>query len=234
MRKAVKTILAVCLVLSLAVSAFAITPESAAKDLGKYGIMNGFPDGSFRFEANVTRAQLCKMVITAMGREKLDPYAGADQSVFRDMEKTHWAYSCVSDAFMCKIVSGFPNSTFRPDESVTYEQALKIMVCVLRYDRYVLQSRPQGSSLQYPQDYIKIAQDLGLTNGVAFDPQKPATRGFVAMMISKALDVPIVVSYEDPNRTYDYKYTFEIADGKGQSAYTTLRTNLDQGKVTLW
>ena len=114
--------------LSLAVSAFAITPESAAKDLGKYGIMNGFPDGSFRFEANVTRAQLCKMVITAMGREKLDPYAGADNSVFRDMAKTHWAYSCVSDAFMCKIVSGFPDSTFRPDESVTYAQALKLIM----------------------------------------------------------------------------------------------------------
>ncbi|MBE6915424.1 MAG: S-layer homology domain-containing protein [Ruminococcaceae bacterium] len=222
----------------ISLTAFALTPESAATDLGKYGIMNGFPDGSHRLETNVTRAQIAKMVITAMGREKLDPYAGADRSMFRDMEKTHWAYSCVSEAFMCKIVSGFPDSTFRPDDNVTYEQALKIMVCVLRYDRYELQSRPEGSQLQYPQDYIKLATELGLTEGLTFEVGKPATRGFVATMISRALDIPLVVPFVTPETAnkpiLGKEFVYEIMDGTGQGEYTTLRTNLDNKIVTLW
>ena len=238
MKRIVKVLIALALIVSLSVSAFALTPTEAAQDLGKYGIMNGFPDGSYRLDAGVTRAQLCKMVITAMGREKIDPYAGADESMFRDMEKTHWAYSCVSDAYMCRIVSGFPNYTFRPDEGVTYEQALKIMVCVLRYDKLELQSRPEGAQLQYPQDYLAIAHDLGLTNGVAFDPQKPATRGFVAMMISKALDIPIVMAFATPETVnkpiMEKEFIYEVMDGKGQGEYTTLRTNLKSGKVTLY
>lgn len=238
MKRMVKTVIALVLVFSLAVSAFALTPEEAARDLGKYGIMNGFPDGSYRLDAGVTRAQLCKMVITAMGREKIDPYAGADQSMFRDMEKTHWAYSCVSDAYMCRIVSGFPNYTFRPDEGVTYEQAIKIMVCVLRYDKLELQSRPSGSTLQYPQDYIAIAQKLGLTTGLTFELGKPAPRGFVATMISKALDIPIVMAFATPETVnkpiMEKEFVYEIMDGKGQGEYTTLRTNLNQGKVTLF
>ena len=237
MKRTFKTFLALVLIVTLSISAFALTPEEAARDLGKYKIMNGFPDGSFRLDAGVTRAQLCKMVITAMGREKINPYAGADESMFRDMEKTHWAYSCVSDAYMCRFVNGFPNYTFRPDEGVTYEQALKIMVCVLNYDKLELQSRPEGSALQYPQDYLAIAQDLGLTNGVVFDPKKTATRGFVAMMISKALDIPLVMSFATPETVdkplMQRKYVYEVMDGKGQGEYTTLRTNLESGKVTL-
>jgi len=242
MKKFIKTLialsLAVAVALSAALTAFARTPEESALDLGKYGIMNGFPDGSLRLENKVTRAQMAKMVITALGREKIDPYAGADSSMFRDMKKTHWAYACVSEAFMCRIISGFPDSTFRPDDDVTYEQAIKIMVCVLRYDNYVLQSRPQGAELQYPQDYIKIAKDLGLLEGAPLDLKQPATRGFIATMISKALDIPYAKAFATPETAdkpiMEKEFVYEILDGKGQGEYTTLRINLDNNKVTFW
>ncbi len=240
MKKAIRTLIALSLAVALSASmtAFARTPEESAADLAKYGIMNGFPDGSLRLENSVTRAQMAKMVITALGREKIDPYAGADQSMFKDMEKTHWAYACVSEAFMCRIISGFPGSTFRPDDNVTYEQALKIMVCVLRYDSYVLQDKPEGTTLQYPQDYIDIAKGLGLLEGAPTDLKQSATRGFIASLISKALDIPYAKAFATPETAdkplMQREYVYEILDGKGQGEYTTLRTNLENKKVTLW
>lgn len=240
MKNLIRTLIALSLavVLSASITALARTPEESATDLAKYGIMNGFPDGSLRLENNVTRAQMAKMVVTALGREKIDPYAGADQSMFKDMEKTHWAYACVSEAFMCRIISGFPGSTFRPDDNVTYEQALKIMVCVLRYDNYVLQKNTWGTELKYPDEYIEIAKDLGLTEGAPSDLKQPATRGFIATIISKSLDIPYVAGFVTPETAdkplMQREFVYEILDGKGQGEYTTLRTNLDNHKVTFW
>lgn len=240
MKNIIKTILAILLVITLASSltAFARTPEESAQDLAKYNIMNGFPDGSLRLENRVTRAQMAKMVVTALGRDKIDPYASADVSMFRDMEKTHWAYACVSEAYMCRLISGFPGSTFRPDENVTYEQALKIVVCALRYDNYKLQKSTFGTELKYPDEYIEIAKDLGLTEGAPADLKQPATRGFIATLISKALDIPYVAGFVTPETAdkpiMEKEFVYEILDGKGQGKFTTLRTNLEAHVITRW
>ncbi|MBR2365799.1 MAG: hypothetical protein IKA78_01365, partial [Oscillospiraceae bacterium] len=103
---------------------------------------------------------------------------------------------------------------------------------------YVLQDKPEGTTLQYPQDYIDIAKGLGLPEGAPTDLKQSATRGFIASLISKALDIPYAKAFATPETAdkplMQREYVYEILDGKGQGEYTTLRTNLENKKVTLW
>ncbi len=174
-----------CIVLSLIILAStccAQTADDAARDLAKYGIMSGFPDGTFRLEDNVTRAQIVKMIVTAL---KKDDFGGAG-IVFPDVSKNHWAKDFIECSVFEGIVNGFPDGTFRPEDSVTKFQAIKMVICMIGHDRL------HDDTPKYPTEYINDAIDIGLVSADEVGKQDaPASRGFVARLISKALDIPI-------------------------------------------
>ena len=225
-----KKLISAALILSLLLGAtcFALTPEDAAADLGKYGILNGFPDGSLRLEENITRAQMTKMLVTAMNEQILP---GA-VSLFSDVPKGHWATPHIALAQSLDIVGGFPNGTFKPDDNVTCEQALKMIVCVLKYDKYVLSQRVNATELVYPMDYIDIARKNGLIEGLIFEVGTPATRGFVALVLSRALDLPLAYDTNPSPFAPDYEqqraFAWQFKDGKDGRAFETLRTVLEK------
>lgn len=221
MKKVISLTLAFVMVLS--VVCYALTPEEAAGDIGKYGIMSGFPDGTLRLEQNVTRAQMAKMISVTMGEE-----TGISISrSFSDVPDTHWAAPFIAFTQNEGIVGGFPDKTFKPEDNVTCEQVLKMVVCMLKYDKYLLSFRNHltNPQLYYPQDYIKAAVDAGLIDGLDMgDGSKPATRGFVAVVLSRALDAPIAF---DPNgNTFGesgFDSPWQLADGKDGRPLETLR-----------
>ncbi len=224
MKKIISITLAIIMVLGI--SCFALTPEEAAGDLGKYGIMGGFPDGSLRLEQNVTRAQMAKMITIAMGEEGL---AGMPLS-FSDVPATHWASPFIAFTQVEGIVGGFPNGTFKPEDNVTCAQVIKMVTCMLKYDEYLLSYRKHltNPQLYYPQDYIAAALDSGLIEGLDIgDGNKPATRGFVAVVMSRALDAPI--AYDPDNKGLGesgFDWSWQLADGKDGRPLKTLRQDL--------
>lgn len=210
--------LALALVTALSLTAFAIEPEDAAKDLGKYGIMGGFPDGTLRLEQTITRAQMTKMLMTALKYENVD----AGYTRFTDVPATHWAKNYIFFANMEKIVGGFPDGTFRPEANVTTCQAVKMVVCMLGYDKYTYDNKPAATNLAYPRDYLNIACNRGLLDS-PFLEDLPANRGFVATLISKSLDLPIAkqVGLTEGQAVY------QLLDGTNGKELKTLRTMLE-------
>ncbi len=174
-----------CIVLSfviLASTCYAQTADDAARDLAKYGIMSGFPDGTFRLEEDVTRAQIVKMVMTAL--EKVD-FDGSGV-LFPDVSQEHWAKDFIEYSVFEGIINGFPDGTFRPENSVTKYQAIKMVICMLGHNK--LNSKP----LEYPKGYVDAALDSGLiTLNEVGNQDTTASRGFIAQLISRALDIPI-------------------------------------------
>ena len=85
--------------------------------------------------------------------------------------------------------------TFKPEDNITCEQAIKIVVCALRYDNYKKQELNNEEELKYPDDYIAIAKEYGITDGLSFELGQNATRGFLATLISKSIDIPLVEEY---------------------------------------
>ncbi len=218
MKRLVSLTLALAMALTLATSAFAIEPEDAAKDLGKYGIMGGFPDGTLRLEQNVTRAQMTKMLITALEYENID----VGSTRFTDVPATHWAKNYIFFASMENIVGGFPDGTFKPEANVTTCQAAKMVVCMLGYDKYTHDNKPAAINLSYPFDYLNIAYNRGLLDS-PFLEDLPATRGFVATLISKALDLPIAKQIGN----IDGRDVYQLLDGTNGKELKTLRTMLE-------
>ena len=88
------------------------------------GIVQGYPDGSFRPRANITRAEFAAMAVRFFDVE----YDGPD--MFSDTTG-HWASDLINKAASAGIILGFTDGTFRPDQDITRAEAIAIFNRVL-------------------------------------------------------------------------------------------------------
>ncbi len=84
--------------------------ESAVTSLTDLGVINGYPDGTFKPDKNITRAEFCKVVIKSLG---LDYDGSTAPTVFTDVPSSHWASGYVQAAYELGIVNGEPRE---PDQ----------------------------------------------------------------------------------------------------------------------
>ena len=89
-----------------------------AEYMTEKGIMNGYPDGTFRGEKPLTRAELSKMISKQFE-------GNGEETDFSDIEG-HWAKESIEKVYAEGIVNGYPDGTFRPDESITRAEAVKM------------------------------------------------------------------------------------------------------------
>lgn len=130
------------MILSLAVFLMATGPAMAYPDvdeghwafpqinlLTEKGVIVGYPDGTFKPDENVTRAEFAAMAIRALGQE----HTKVAQPVhFTDIDETHWAYSDIQKALYFDLISCDKNGElFRPDDSVSRAESLTVAVNAL-------------------------------------------------------------------------------------------------------
>lgn len=102
--------------------------------------MSGYPDGSFRPEAPITRAELAAMLTR-------DDKSAVKPAPFKDI-KGHWAAEAIGRAHAKGWISGYPDGNFRPDAPVTRAE-----LCAL-FNRFA------GRSLT-ADEAAKLAQQKG-------------------------------------------------------------------------
>ena len=93
--------------------------------LSAAGIVGGYPDGTFRPTAPVTRAELVTMLA------KLSGETASQDTTFPDVSATSWARPAISLAQEKGWVSGYSDGTFRPQNSVTRAEAVVMLNCYL-------------------------------------------------------------------------------------------------------
>jgi len=129
-RKTVFIMLAVCCVTTFVEAAvFTDVSDShsnaAAIDyLSKEGVIGGYPDGSFRPQDSVNRAEALKILLLASGVEIQEP----SQNVFADVLQGEWFAPFVFSAKQNLIVDGYPDGSFRPAQTVNLVEALKMLL----------------------------------------------------------------------------------------------------------
>ena len=89
------------------------------------GIVNGYSDGTFRPESNVTRAEFTKMLNTTLGNN------GTVNAVFSDVSSEQWFYQDVCKGVAASFVNGYSEGTFCPDNSITRQEAAVILARVI-------------------------------------------------------------------------------------------------------
>jgi hypothetical protein len=89
----------------------------------RQGIISGYSDGTFRPANDVTRGQLCKIVVLAEGWPPVNP----PSPTFTDVPVGHPFYGYVETAYDHSIISGYTDGTFRPSNNATRGQISKIV-----------------------------------------------------------------------------------------------------------
>jgi uncharacterized lipoprotein YddW (UPF0748 family) len=87
------------------------------------GIISGFPDRTFRPDANLTRAQFATIVSKAFPGKDLRAYVS-----FTDVPATHWAAAAIQKAFTMRFISGYPDNIFKPENRITRAEALVALI----------------------------------------------------------------------------------------------------------
>lgn len=182
----------------------------------------------------VNRGQLASIAITVLGlREEMEKMPDNIYSPFKDVKSSHEYYKSIIMANRLGILTGYTDRTFKPDESVDLEQAMKVVVSLLGYGIYAQQI---GG---YPAGYNIIAAQLGLYKRIKVSMDKNIDIGNFAILIDNTLDADVLEqtrygiegSYaSQKNNTLLAKY-FDIHKVRGR-IFANVYTRLD-GKSSL-
>ncbi|MEM9980273.1 MAG: S-layer homology domain-containing protein, partial [Cyanobacteria bacterium P01_D01_bin.2] len=91
-------------------------------------IIAGFPDGTFRPDEPVTRAQYAAMVRKAFNKTTV-----RSSTTFVDVSADFWAASAIDDAYRMGFLSGYPNNIFQPNQNIPRAQVLVSLANGLSY-----------------------------------------------------------------------------------------------------
>ena len=186
----------------LLVSLMAIAPTSAAFSdisdsrvaqtasvLSALGIMEGTGENTFSPNTALTRAQFCKLAVTALGFSEVSAYGS--YTIFPDVKSTHWAAQYINAAVRHPdlkeqaIIRGYADGTFGPDKAVNFGEACTMLLRMLGYTE-------ADVGPFWPADYVARAQALGLTEGITItDAKSTVTRANAAIMLLNTLGTPL-------------------------------------------
>ncbi len=157
--------------------------EEAVNCLVKLEVINGYQDSTFRPENKITRAEMAKILLTAKG-EKVD-LSKVDSTYFEDVTSEHWALAYINAAYENKLIEGYGDKTFKPDDQVTYAEAITMVIRMLGY-----RSNVEMSTKQWPDNYLAKAKSLKILKNVSYtEHSEDALRGEVANLVWNSLNV---------------------------------------------
>jgi len=234
--KNLKKLLALAVVLAMVlttlssmfvVSAFTDVTETSAyyeavTILNKLGIVNGKDENTFGPADTIKRSEAAAIVVRMLGLETAaEGSKGA--TAYKDVPADHWASGYINVATAQGVINGHGDGTFAPDDDVTYEQFVKMVMVALGYEPVA-----QGKG-GYPTGYLVAASDYGVTSGISFTGSKPAPRGDIALIVYQALDAPIL-----EQTGWGTNINYEVRDGKGSGNVkkTLLSEKLNIYKMT--
>ena len=217
MRRQQKKVLSLVLCVAMMLSVMVVGAGAAFSDQSKIknteavdactalNIIGGYPDGSFKPEGNITRAEVTKMICVALNGGKNPAVSTNTTPTFSDVRNNAnaaWAEGYIESCAAQGIVSGVGGGKFAPNGNVTGVQLAKMLLVSLGY-----KSENEGfTGNAWATNVNMRAAQKGLYKGLeTMDTAAAITRDNAAQMVWNALQ-----AYE-----VEYKTTL-VADSKGQ------------------
>lgn len=185
MKRIICLLLALSTLFSIAVieaGAREYTYEQMADFLNDLDILHGDASkgGDYDFYSYLTRAQFSKLAVAASKYKNSVPLK-TNTSPYSDVTRDHWAAGYVKVASQNELVSGYPDSTFRPENNVLLEEGVTIILKLLGY-----QNSDFGG--EWPNGQMGIAKNTGLLDNVTAVQGGAMTRLDAIALIFNALN----------------------------------------------
>jgi len=169
--------------------------ESAIEELVSLGVLSGYPDGTFRPDNTITRAEFAKIIVVATGNENSVSLFNGMPSQFTDVESNGWYNGYVNVAAAKGYIKGDPDGTFRPTDEISYAEVLTVLVRALGYQDEKL----EGS---WPYSHVTKANEVGLTDNLPdFNYSGSINRGEVSILSTETINTPTVTYDINGNET---------------------------------
>ncbi len=180
MKKILTLFITVLMILSTIGTTVFASSSYEAELLSDLSIMQGDPNGNMRYGDRVSRAECAKIVVAASKyRDSVDK--SSKRSPFKDVTYDHWAAPYVTTGIKNGLFKGYFDATFRPSNTVTYEEAITMLLRVLDYT-------DEDIGDDWPYDQMDMAKKLGMLDGVNKSIGQELTRKDISKMIYNTLN----------------------------------------------
>lgn len=179
--------------------------EKPIKSLTAKAVINGYPDGTFKPDQPVTRAEFATMVAKTFGYKAAAKTGASDAA-------NHWAADYIAATTEQKVMNNYSDGTFRPENHLTRSQLVTMLTRVLHLGTAQEQYSNDWptSFTDVPADhsayrYVEIANKLGLLPNNyqnRFQPEIAATRADAAWTLQSLSEISVTkgkISSVDPD-----------------------------------
>lgn len=148
--------------------------------------IQGYTDGSFRPERNVTRAEMATLITRILGTSTLK---GSHE--FTDVASSHWAQAAILAAAQSGSVQGYKDGSFKPDQAITRAEMAVVLQPLLTSDQ--MTTAPTAFTdvnEHWAQQAVEQLSSAGVVTGYTdgtFRPSQPITRAEVVTMLNKLI-----------------------------------------------
>lgn len=203
------------------------------KDTGVGDILNtddhiaymfGYPEGDFRPQGNITRAEVCQMFYNLMKNKEV-----TEKAPFSDVDQNQWYATAVNKLSEMKIINGVGNNKFEPNRAITRAEFATIVA------RFVTPTKNAFDFVDVTTDhwayaYVSTAAGYGWINGVGdnkFEPSRNILRAEAATLVNhmlgriadkEAIDAGRAKVWPDVSSSYWGRY--EVAETTTEHSYS--------------
>ncbi len=168
--------------------------------LKKMGILVGYPDGTFKPDEKVTRAEFTAMITKALGLRDTDNFT---VTIYNDLSPKHWAYRDIQIASHFDVMYGTPEGNYMPNGQVKRVEVIMTIMSALNLNELTAQQayeilNPVYSDLnQLPKWALTRTGKAQQLNAIVVRPgeegllmpNRPATRGELAVWLHRMLEL---------------------------------------------
>lgn len=201
MKKKLVVLLAVVMMFAFSASAYAATfsdvserpvvEQDAIKKAVALGIIEGYEDGTFGPDKTITRAEFAKIAVTAAGAKDTATMLEANASSFKDVKANSWYTGWINAAESLGIFKGDSNGNFRPNDTISNQEAITVLMRLLGYN--------DNLTGAWPVNYVTKANQINILDDVNIVASAAAKRGDITVMLDATLDSDIVTYDKDTN-----------------------------------
>lgn len=175
-----------------------------AQLLKTLGILSGDGDNFLRPNDTLTRAEFAKLAVCVMDKQK-EAVSNSGSAAYSDVYANHWALRYINYVSKNKIILGYPDGTFCPDETISFGQAVTVILRTLGYSAEEI-----GDF--WPDNYIQKAASLGLSKGMSYGADDAVTRADAVLLLGRALEADTSSSSPVSKRTLLDQFGYSAID----------------------